>query len=398
MNLINDADELMRLGMVAHARRTLHEAKQAYQQAMELFERAGEKVSAARALGNIAAVAHDVGAFEQARTMYLDAIRVFAEAADARLEGIFLCNLGILDREEADAATSLEHLHRARACLSSTGDLRLQATVEAELGSWHLEFASPHASLSFYQLAMKLYAQAEDGRGEAYGALRASVAHALCSNTQTDDHMLRAERGLERARAYFIEHAEPLGLALWPLAFAFVDLAGSRNLARREIDALARTLSDRASEASVVATRGTAALTAPLVAVSDDARTLVRLLRRELDATHGNGMAALRLHIVGDRQAYLSPSGEHVDLSSRATMRDFLGALVAAHTERAGPLTVEQLWNRTWPGERAGVDTMRNRVHVALHFFRSNGLRAVLLRQGQGYALDPKLEVRIDQK
>jgi hypothetical protein len=69
--------------------------------------------------------------------------------------------------------------------------------------------------------------------------------------------------------------------------------------------------------------------------------------------------------------------------------------LVAQH--RAAPgrgVDLTALQEIAWPGERMAANAAKNRIQVALAYLRSRGLKAHLVRQGDGYVLDPSLSVQ----
>jgi hypothetical protein len=55
----------------------------------------------------------------------------------------------------------------------------------------------------------------------------------------------------------------------------------------------------------------------------------------------------------------------------------------------------DQLFASGWPGERVHAASARNRVKVAISTLRSMGLRDAIAHDGNGYLLDPALEVRV---
>jgi hypothetical protein len=54
----------------------------------------------------------------------------------------------------------------------------------------------------------------------------------------------------------------------------------------------------------------------------------------------------------------------------------------------------DDLFRAGWPGERASQRAAANRVRVALATLRKLGLRDHLITTGDGYLLDPDLDLR----
>jgi hypothetical protein len=70
-------------------------------------------------------------------------------------------------------------------------------------------------------------------------------------------------------------------------------------------------------------------------------------------------------------------------------------ALVQKRLDAPGQaLSVPQLFAAGWPGEAALPQAAANRVYVNLSRLKDLGLRRALLRQDDGYLLDPKLAVK----
>jgi hypothetical protein len=77
-------------------------------------------------------------------------------------------------------------------------------------------------------------------------------------------------------------------------------------------------------------------------------------------------------------------------------LRRVLLALVRARESQPGkPLSVDDVLRTAWPGEQLLFDAARNRVYVAVSTLRRSGLRDVLLSDGDGYLLDPRISVRV---
>ena len=88
------------------------------------------------------------------------------------------------------------------------------------------------------------------------------------------------------------------------------------------------------------------------------------------------------------------PQGERYDFKRGKAVRLMLEALVQRRMEAPGQvLTVEQLFERGWPGEKALPEAAANRVYVNLSRLKDMGLRQHLSRRDDGYLLEPSLEV-----
>ncbi len=98
--------------------------------------------------------------------------------------------------------------------------------------------------------------------------------------------------------------------------------------------------------------------------------------------------------VVDDDATLLQLGDRRVDLRRRAPLRRLVRALVAARAMRPGTaVSPDGLIAAAWPGERIQAKAARNRLHVAIASLRQMGLRAVLLRDDDGYLLAPSLDL-----
>ncbi len=95
-----------------------------------------------------------------------------------------------------------------------------------------------------------------------------------------------------------------------------------------------------------------------------------------------------------DGKNLTTPDGEVLALAKKPVLRRLNGRLVAARRDARGTsLTVDDLFDAGWPGDRTGEPWRSNRVYVAVAKLRSAALRDVLLHDGDGYLLAPDLEL-----
>jgi hypothetical protein len=95
----------------------------------------------------------------------------------------------------------------------------------------------------------------------------------------------------------------------------------------------------------------------------------------------------------------VAPSGVHVDLGRRPTLRRLMGALVEARLARPGEsITSADLIEAGWPGGPTGTEASANRLRVALCRLRQLGLEPVLLTTTSGWMLKPNVHVVRDAR
>src|SRR5262249_21380551 len=88
------------------------------------------------------------------------------------------------------------------------------------------------------------------------------------------------------------------------------------------------------------------------------------------------------------------PGGAWQDLRERHAVRCLLLRLVDRRREAPGRgLSLAELQEAGWPGERILPAAAANRIYVAINQLRKLGLKDHLRKTGEGYYLDPKLPV-----
>jgi len=135
----------------------------------------------------------------------------------------------------------------------------------------------------------------------------------------------------------------------------------------------------------------------PWVASSTDAALVESAFRRHVERFFPPLFAPddgtpLVVHPDGDW--FRPPHGERVDCRRRRVIKRLLSALVRVRLDDPGAhLRGVELVAASWPGERMGESSARNRLHVAVATLRRLGLDRVLQSEEGGYRLDPEVPV-----
>jgi len=354
------------LGVFHHQQRRLDEARDCYERALPLLEQAGDAAGVGVARGNVGALLHDQGAYEAAAMRYREALTVFRRLGDARVEGIFQGNLGVLLHEQGDLDGARHALEAAQALLADAGDRRFQAITSGNLGAVAQDQGRLDQAVDHHRVCLAHLEAVEDAHTRALGLARLGAT--LAELGRVDE----AQEQLRQAERCVPQHDAAAG-AVVSLAWAFVDHALGRD------DDLTRCL-DQARSARV----GDRAL----LEVSDEARLALRRLDR-LRAAQLSGSALL---IAPGGSGFKAPGGSWRDVSRNRMLPRLLEALVTAHAQGLS-LDLDALFQAGWPGERAVPAAAANRVYVALSKLRSQGLEGLLLRDEEGWRLDPERPV-----
>jgi predicted ATPase/Tfp pilus assembly protein PilF len=376
---------LMDAGMLHHQRRNLDQARDCYTQALDLYEGGDSIRQQARVLGDIGALHHDQREFDVASKYYQRALHHLRRAEEPRLEGNILANLGLLASESGRFDEADAYLTRAEATLEKASDRRLLGIVRGNRGALALERGELEVARETLGLAIRDLAEFGDSSSQALCLARHAAVEASLSDTNDWwAHSFAAERLIDADE-------DPLTLAAVRLYAALAELAST---APPSSDTLQRV---RARVASAREPRPDSGLS--LADLSDDVRAALRLLERRLARIEPlserlRGVPADALVVGPDGTWFRPPGGVSQSLGSHGPVRRILLALSlrSGAGERAG-LSLDELREIGWPGEKIQPEAAANRVHVALAELRRRGLKAYLVRLPKGYALSDRVTI-----
>jgi tetratricopeptide (TPR) repeat protein len=287
------------------------------------------------------------------------------------MEGACLTARGCLLQDLGRLGEALEHHAQAASLFREHGSRYREASALHYLASTYLERGEAEEAHAVLVRARRTI--------EGTGAPRYDVLMSGCSA------LALAALGRHDDARVELEHA---GLAIAAVpnepSLATVLRIQTRTLGHRA----SASLDTERAEADLASSR--AEVTA---SPSDDTRFALRELERALGRATVEARDALC--VWGRGEAFLAPRGAKVTLPPRSPMRRILDRLVA-HRERAPgePVSLEEIIEAGWPGEKIGADAALNRAYVAVAGLRKQGLRDVLVRTGGGYALSQAVVVR----
>lgn len=144
----------------------------------------------------------------------------------------------------------------------------------------------------------------------------------------------------------------------------------------------------------VAAARIGSGLSARARAELDQARHLLEALGSAID----RGDVDVDALMVADDGTWFQTQLGRVDVARRGAVKRILLGLAEARLESAGrALSVDQLFEVGWPGEKIPYESQVRRVYTAVWTLRTLGLEGLLLTRDEGYLLDPKRTVRLSR-
>ena len=407
----------------------LDEAERCYQRALSIFKDEGDRRSEGIFLINLGELYKEQHHLPLARHHYAQALDIVQGLGDRRLEGVVMGNLGGIAQEEErlDEAQTLRE--RAVALLREVGDRRLEGVFTGYLGALHHARRHPERARDLYQDALTRLAEAGDRRFEGIflgylGAAEADLARAEA-----------AKAAFARSEERLVELGDPLLLTALALHRVHLQIATARaqerlDDARRHRELARQMMISALRSGPGAADEGGASPGDPEAtpaARSDEVRFALRLLEQHLEALGDElpeepvsrdvavreaapeGAAsgdeasgdeaeppAGALWVGRDGRAFRLPDGETVSLGRRRAPRLILQRLVELRLdEEAESLSVYELMEAGWPGEKLHPEAGTNRVYVAVTTLRNLGLRDLLVYRDEGYTLDPSVPVAV---
>ena len=108
-----------------------------------------------------------------------------------------------------------------------------------------------------------------------------------------------------------------------------------------------------------------------------------------------DGLYAQCLEVADDAHWFrLEGDDDGVDLTRRRALRGVLRGLVDRRVGAPGePMSVDDVLESGWPGERMSPESGARRVYVTINRLRKLGLGDLLLTTGDGYMLAPRVDV-----
>ena len=119
-------------------------------------------------------------------------------------------------------------------------------------------------------------------------------------------------------------------------------------------------------------------------------------LKRNLKAAEKTPVSDVVLSLASDGSAFRVNDEPMVDLARRRPLRRLLLRMSEQHRAHPGqPLSLEELLEAGWPGEKVLTEAGTRRVYVAVSTLRTLGLGELLVTRHNGYMLKPQLDLQI---
>jgi tetratricopeptide (TPR) repeat protein len=196
-----EARALSNLAAIAHDEQRFDEARQMYEESVSLLETIGDDRIAALVGVNSAVLLQERGERAEARRRYARAAEALAALGDDWFLGFALGNLAMLDLEEGDLDGALSHAERARTLLARAGDLRSETLAVARLAAILAMRGRTREALGAAVLAERMSLRHDSAVRGTVRLLRAFVDWGKARDARLAGDRPTAENALFTARA-----------------------------------------------------------------------------------------------------------------------------------------------------------------------------------------------------
>lgn len=382
-------------------------AKESYQRALAVLRECGDQHSQCKVLTSLASVYTESGDAEEGLGLCQEALALAQATGDARAEDNARRHIADVHMMAGNLAPAEEHYSRCLTLMQQTGNRRLEGLVLGCLGVIRAEQGRYAEALERVTRTVQLFLDSGDRyHAGIFQSFRAGVLAALDRTEESESTFADAERVLDEIGAH-------VSLREGELYRCFLDLALARKALRdgdrpRAVafrnEALAKLArAEAVEEETDPGVDSRAAAEGSFASSSARARIALRMLRAypwpKVSDSSDPGASPTAHPIEADPEGNwfrTSPTAEPVSFARRKNLRRVFARLLESRLADPGhALTLQELLEAGWPGERVLPAAAANRVYVALATLRKMGLKEVLRSTDSGYFLDPAVPLVI---
>lgn len=327
-------------------------------------------------------VRHERGRLQEARAALDAGLRVARAAGLWRIAGVFRYRLGWLALEENELVSASQLLRDGLALLREIGEPAFEVAALHALGCRYLLAGAGDRAGEYFRAALSAGRRVGDDLLEAHARAGMCAVAALAERIgEARAHLAAARRALGRSDRL---RSGPSVVAV-DLHEGWIELALTRTASGRRNREHARDLVAQVRERVRAAQAGSRAPASR----SSHVRMAARLL--ECHLAH---RARRQIGIDRSVSAIVLPGGRRVGLANRPSLQRVLARLVDARSRAAGQtVSCEELIAAGWPGALPVGQSGAQRVRTAIWTLRRLGLDEILLTRGDGYLIDPQVEL-----
>ena len=369
---IAESKTLFRLGVAEHWAGRISTARIYYERCLSIARRIGDRNSTFDALCALATLHQGNHAIDLARE-YLHAALSIAQQLEHRskealaleLQGIV--ELRIFNYEDADI-----YFRESLSKYKKSGLLRREVEIHSLLALMHREMGDLHQAFQHYFQALAIISQVKEPRAQAM--VESGIAAIYFAKGNIDEGNLWFARSKENASKI----DEPSLLQILAIHEGHRYLAeGDREKAKQKASVDPKCLG------------------------LPDVFFPHRILQTELKESKEKRTSSLSgdgIWISQNGMKIKMFGGKTIDLSRRAPARRiFLRLLLDVHDAPGRGISRHVLFEAGWPAQEISETSASRRVYGAISTLRKLGLRNQILNSGDGYFLDPNVSWNVQE-
>lgn len=386
-----EAYSLLALGEEALARLSLEEAETEISRSLELFRKIGQIKGERKSTRALCWVWASQGRLSEANQALLGLLELTRETGDRINEANALRDLGVLTSALGDEDQSEAYFLQSLAIDRELGNDFHEGITLANLGMISLARGDLKGAESRFVHGERIFLEYDSKSRHAQLRIYIAVMEARLGQTA------EARRTLDEGRRYFQALNNRVRLIEVDIAEGLLEVAEARSLALMDV---------AAAEARVEHARARLASIPPAEARA--ARSLfpaMRLLEQELveweaDLPEVKQPASRPGLLVGSNADWFERSGHpRVPLRRRIAIHRIFAALVKMRLDSPGAaIDPHELFEVGWPNVQLHPDTAIKRLYFGIWSLRELGLSGILLNQADGYLLDPKTALELEEE
>ncbi|HEU0179208.1 MAG TPA: tetratricopeptide repeat protein, partial [Blastocatellia bacterium] len=247
--LCREAD-LLRQGTLEEKRKGIEK----YQEALELYRRAGDSREEAASLNNIGLVYHSLGEMQKALEKYSEALSIKRAIGDRSGEATTLDDIGIIYDSLGETQKALEKYNEALSIRRAIGDRRGEATTLNNIGAAYRSLGEMQKALEKYNEALSIRRASGDRRGEA--TTLNNIGGTYRSLGEVQKALEKYSDALSIRRAISDRYGE--AIALNNIGIVYRSLGETQKALEKYSEALSirRAIGDRSGEATTLTSIG----------------------------------------------------------------------------------------------------------------------------------------------
>jgi tetratricopeptide (TPR) repeat protein len=162
----NVAVALHQLGMIHQDQGNYEAAVELYQKSLKIKEELGDKSGIASSLHNLGTIHQDQGNYEAAVELYQKSLKIKEELGDKRGIAILLHNIGTIHQDQGNYEEAVKLYRQSLKIAEEQGDKSSIASSLHNLGTIHQDQGNYEAAVELYQKSRKIKKELRDLRGD----------------------------------------------------------------------------------------------------------------------------------------------------------------------------------------------------------------------------------------